>query len=216
MVAFLQGSAITENPHVIQDVFNYMPGRTYSELSRVVRRAWHMKPDPFRVEMQSRMTPGLSEQGMWVTSWRSQFMASRETLRNVPKSAYEELIGHFFNQTCIHVQCTLETWIAPLMHCAPYLFQGDDCTTHTHNLTLAAVEADYNKDGARGYLGTSLAMEITQTVCGDRTILYAEGFFNGMFRCGKGDDSSARAWLDTVAVLAEQNKDAAELLKKLH
>jgi hypothetical protein len=211
MVAFLQGSAITENPHVVNDVLNYMPGTTYSSLSRIVRSAWHMKHDPLRVDMQSRMTPGLSEQGTWMTGWRSQFMASRETLRNVPKSAYEELIGHFCNQTCVHVQCTMETWLGPLMNCAPHLFRGDNCSTHTHKLALAAVEADYSKDGSPT---GPLATKITQTVCGDRTILYSESFYNGMFFCGEGDYSSARAWLDTVAVPAEQNKDAAALLEK--
>jgi hypothetical protein len=173
-----------------------------------------MARDPVRVEMQSRMTPGLSEQGMWMTGWRSQFMASRETLRNVPKSAYEELIGNFCNKTCVHVQCTMETWLGPLMNCAPHLFAGDNCTKHTHNLALPAVEADFNKDGLFGHGGDTLATKITQTVCGDRTILYAENFYNGMFFCGEGDYSSARAWLDTVAVPAEQNKDTAELLKK--
>jgi hypothetical protein len=208
-------STIIENPHVIQDIFNYMPGTTYSSLSRIVRSAWHMARDPVRVEMQSRMTPGLSEQGMWMTGWRSQFMVGIErNASQCSKICLRRVDWKLCNKTCVHVQCTMETWLGPLMNCAPHLFAGDNCTKHTHNLALPAVEADFNKDGLFGHGGDTLATKTTQTVCGDRTILYAENFYNGMFFCGEGDYSSARAWLDTVAVPAEQNKDTAELLKK--
>ncbi len=42
MVSFIQGDALTENPHIIYDMMVNIPGTTYKDLSRHVRESWHM------------------------------------------------------------------------------------------------------------------------------------------------------------------------------
>jgi hypothetical protein len=46
MTAFVQGGGLTENPHIVADILNYLPGTIFSTLSRHVRDGWHFGKDP--------------------------------------------------------------------------------------------------------------------------------------------------------------------------
>lgn len=206
LMAFVQGSAITENPHIVEDVVNVLPTTTYMGLSRIVKDAWHMRADPKRADLQNRSIPSLQQQGAWPTSWRSQFMASRDAVRSVPRKYYLELMDIMCHVTCDHVQCALETWISPLMGCAEFLVkQEGHCRELNHeNMSWAVRPADYEKDGNKGrrndksLVGSTKQVSCTSGIGGqhNQTIVYAKSVINGIFLCASDTRQDAlEAWL---------------------
>jgi len=93
LTAFIQGEALEENPHIIHDIRNYVPGTTYSDLTRRVRNAWQFaRVRAFEVELQNRTNPVVWQKGSWLAGWRSMLMASRSAILNIEKSTYNDYI----------------------------------------------------------------------------------------------------------------------------
>jgi Protein of unknown function (DUF3431) len=207
MVAFLHGNANTENPHVIDDILNFLPGTTFFSLTRLVRGAWHMQSDAARASLQERLVPELLSQDSWLTSWRYQFMASRETIRSIPQWGYQDIESALCNLSCQHnEQCTIDLWVAPLFRCATFFFlEQNGMITAKHNHVMATVEADWTKDvvleqGANPDESVLQVAESThQIIVKDRSLVYSESYINGLFLCAKGvDPDQVSKWLEKV------------------
>lgn len=189
MTAFLQGSAYTENPHVAHDVLHYLPGTTYASLSRNVRGAWHLgKHMEKRRTFLERGTPHLLNQTTWVTGWRSQFLASRETLRSVPRQLFADLNQAMRDETCGHPQCGLETWLGPLFGCAEYALGANATIVRYENRSLTVFPSDFLKDSSTKGRPVDaphprVANHITQVTAGKKILLYSESTINGLFTC---------------------------------
>ena len=187
-IAFLQGEARKENPEFVQDIRNRMDGVSYAGLGRIVRLGWHMKNDTVRQSLQDRLAPGLRTQKSWTTSWRSQFLISRSTIKRHPRSAYAELNEAICEKKCKHVQCSLEVWLGPLFGCAPYLFDDEsECEKKTLNWTLPISNViSEGETKAFKRQGSKISSQTKSITCGNRTIFYSrEGHVtnNGILVC---------------------------------
>lgn len=88
-VSFIQGGALTENPHVIYDMMVHIPGTTYKDLSRHVRNGWHFpKEGVAEKEIMRKLFPYLENKTSWLTSWRGMFAVSREQIRLHPEKVF--------------------------------------------------------------------------------------------------------------------------------
>ena len=228
LVAFLQGSAVTENPHIVEDVLGALPTTSYLGLSRLVRPAWHMRNDTVRSNIQNQIVPSLASQHTWPTSWRSQFLASRAFIRSVPRGTFLQLMDYMCEKTCLHVQCALETWLAPLFGCADFVWReqqrANSCSPrikpkHLENISWAVWPADYVKDGKPN---DGISRGVTQVSCTtsefpiqgmprNQTLVYTEGWLNGIYACVEDTPQTLLEdwlWAKTTSVppLYAQNK----------
>lgn len=190
MGAFLQGSAWSENPHVVHDILNYLNGTWFSDLSRVVKISWHGALLEKRRHFIEELAPEILNKTRWLNGWRSQYMASRPALRSIPKQTYLNFMDAFCNKTCGHgpqeIQCGTEMWMGPLYRCSPYLFEGNGTKTVVHNTSLTAFPSDYLKDSLvkEGTIyWDTLATTVTQLTKGNKSILYSVSPVNGLLTC---------------------------------
>lgn len=199
MTAFLQGGALTENPHVVHDILSYIPGMTYRELTRHVRVGWPWKETGVRAEMVKKTVPHILEEEMWLTGWRSMYMAARSELLKYPNSVYAEFNHNVCNKKCRNIDCGMEVLFGPLYHCDPSLFRGQDCSApHTHDLAPRIISEDFMKDGLMKNVN-STAKSTKRITCGDRTMLYAKSTINGVLVCVKSEGvMSAEEWNDIL------------------
>ncbi|KAI2511259.1 hypothetical protein MHU86_3225 [Fragilaria crotonensis] len=182
MVAFIQGGALTENPHLRHDILRYLPGTYYTDLARVVGGGWHMDADPVRESMIQRVAPDLLNHSSWLTNWRGQFMASRDALQRVPKEVYTEFNANYCNESCVANDCSMEVWTAAMFQCVDTLFMNELCQVNEHDLSAKVIPSDFRKDG-NGFASEGMAWRTTQKTCGNRSIFYSESEVNGRFFC---------------------------------
>lgn len=196
MVAFIQGGALTENPHVRHDMTHYIPGTLYADLSRHVRGTWHMVKDPIRDLMMKRVVaPQTFNVRTWMINWRSQFMASRTALRRIPLDFYHELNKKSCSKACQEINCGTEIWFSPMFGCSDIVFQGNDCQTHVHHITAKTIPEDHLKDD---FGNGVLAWTTNQTTCGNATLLLSPSAVNGRIICVEQPIARSTQWWRTA------------------
>lgn len=183
MAAFVQGGALTENPHLIHDIKTYIKGTTYKSLARCVRGAWHLTDDKVVAAMQSKMIPEILKLDSWVEGWREMFMLSTAKIQKFDKSIYKDMMKELCDKTCRDINCDFETWFGSAF-CADILHTGPNCVSHHHGVAPKVTRTDYFKDS---YLSTPTAYQTHRKTCTNKnvtsTILIAESAVNGMLSC---------------------------------
>ncbi len=190
IISFIQGGALTENPHIIHDILGPdLPGMTYRGLARNTRLAWHMM-DYEKVEkrgepdIMSNYLSHLLNMTHWISDWRAMFTVSGAQIRQNPWKAYSFINEKLAHGECNLINCNMEVLFAPFFGCGDaHLFQGaSSCTSGTFaNLSLVVWEEDYMKDSFQNGTGPSQYYKWKQ--CGNKTILYSEGTLNGDLIC---------------------------------
>lgn len=204
MVAFLQGGAWTENPHLFYDISNYIPGTYYSDLTRYVNDAWHMNNDSVELAMIRRVAPQILNETLWWASWRSQFMVSRRALQRIPLDLYHDFNQKFCSNSCQAINCGTETWFSAMFECSDTWFQGAACRKYEHHLAPKVIPDDFRKDSVNEDTPTTqelLAWSTMQTTCdGTKTMLVAGSTINGRLICVEHDQSrtSVKWWHDAI------------------
>jgi hypothetical protein len=185
MVAFIQGGALTENPHLLHDIMHIIPGTYYADLSRHVLEAWHMGSDPVRSSMIRQVAPRILHEKFWWASWRSQFMVSRRALQRFPRQLYQEFNQKFCSQTCKEINCGTEVYFSAMFGCTDSVFRGPECTQHKHYLYPMLIPEDLTKDALfyDNMKYETFASSTLQTTCGTKTMLVAESIINGRLVC---------------------------------
>lgn len=173
----------------------YLPGTYYTDLTRVVRRAWHMggAPDLVRESMIQRVAPDLLNHTTWLTNWRGQFMASRDALQRVPKEVYMDFNANFCNKSCAASDCNMEIWMAAMYQCVDAFFVNELCQVNEHDLSAKVIPIDFRKDG-RDAGGEDMAWRTTQTTCGDRSFFHSQSIVNGRLCCVERNTSHTADW----------------------
>lgn len=215
MVAFLQGSSITENPHIVHDVMSYLPGTRFKDLSRHIRSAWHFPAYANSTDqngIQEKTSPIVYQQKTWVTSWRSMFLASRTELHTLSKALYIEHNELFCSNKCTASNCNIEVWFAPLFKCTPVLFKGTDCETRKFKAAPLGVDEDLVKD-ANFHFKKKRALPkmksvTTQITCGNRTLFYMESKANGVLMCV---DDSKLDWEEELKTMYKEDVQSLNL-----
>jgi len=196
MLSFIQGGGIMENPHVIYDMLNNIPGTTYRDLSRHVRDGWHFQEVGLMKgkgeDNIEEVFPYLKERQSWKTGWRSMFSVSREQIRNHELSSYSNILDMLRTKgRCIFPNCHLEVWYSILFGCDPDHLVDDDlqkslCESGTYpNLSKPVFgDVDLQKNGYRNYPGDkSAAKETNYKKCGTKMALYSTSLSNGELMC---------------------------------
>jgi hypothetical protein len=125
MISFIQGGALTENPHVIYDILGpNLPGLMYRGLARHVRGAWHMieyekVENKGEVEFISRFVDYLFNESLWLTDWRGMLTVSRAQIRQHPWKAYSFINEKTVHEECHSVSCNMEFLFAPFLAVIP-------------------------------------------------------------------------------------------------
>ncbi len=212
-VSFVQGGAITENPHIIHDMLDQpIPGMYFKDLSRQVRDAWHFgdydKDEKARAGEYGIVMSAiryLEKESLWLNSWRGMFTTTRNQIRLHPLEVYaginEKLCGH----VCSSRNCNMETFWSSLMGCSKILFRegssisnggGDEGRVHQKkteactggrlkNLSPTVFDEDYKKDSLKDMPKDALtpSNNTDWIQCGSKTILYTTSFVNGVLMC---------------------------------
>ena len=214
MMAFIQGGALTENPHLWNDIL--MATRTphnvsYRDLARHVSDGWHMRVgDPAMdvdASLMNQSIPTLSKERVWKTSWRGMFMVSRSTVQRHPRHLYNQYNTHLCQQTCLFRNCIFESVAGPFFGCSDIHYMKHRGTTasddilhdgcvrqYTKGVGLQVDHIDFIKDSIQNDpFGGIVSHEVTQITCPRRTILYAQSVVNGLLMCfdrGYEDDDN--------------------------
>ena len=127
MVSFIQGGALTENPHIIYDMMVHIPGTTYKSLSRYVKDSWHMQGQKEAdIEIMRNSFPYLENKTTWLTSWRGMFAASREQIRLHPRKDYVDINKRLCSGACGFRNCNMEVMFAPFFGCDLHLHGSEN------------------------------------------------------------------------------------------
>lgn len=196
MVSFLQGGALTENPHVIYDMMVHLPGTTFKSLSRHVREAWHFEgQEEAEMEIMRHSFPHLENKTSYLASWRGMFAASREQIMLHPQEYYFEISKKLCGGTCGFRNCNMEAFFAPFFGCDVHLFHENNENNHeqcefgvSHGIAPSVFTEDYLKDSYSG-AGTE-TNETNWARCGNKTVYYSASELNGILLCIM--DSGAR------------------------
>jgi hypothetical protein len=146
-VAFVQGNPLTENPHVMEDI--WMSARirdlSFRDLSRHVRNGWHTEHNTVvgRLSQHNKNNnnhnntsvesiiinetiPTLQNFRVWKTGWRGMYMVSRQAIKRHPLTIYQDLNRHLCQQTCAYRNCMFESINSPFWGCSDvhFLEQG--------------------------------------------------------------------------------------------
>ena len=196
MISFVQGGAMTENPHIIYDMMVHVPGTTYQDLSRHVRVAWHMidykdntkKKGEEEIMMHSFRY--MQNQSSWLTNWRGMFAVSRDQIKQHQWHIYADINDKLCRKECNFLNCNMEVWFSTLFHCNSHLFQNSShenetkCTSGVYtNISRIVFEEDYKKDGQHD---PKPNLQTEWISCGNRTIFYAGSSINGALICTDG------------------------------
>ncbi len=213
MVAFIQGSGLTENPHLVHDILHTIPGTYYADLSRYVTTAWHMGVDPVRSSMIQKVAPQLMNESGWLASWRTQFMVSRAALQRFPRALYQEFSQTLCSHTCVDFNCGTEVWFSSMFGCTDVMFRdGSDCQPNVeHHLSPKVIQRDYYKDSVSSvHEDETLAWSTIQTTCGNRTLLQARSKVNGRLVCVEGNptgiSNSNQWWREAIYQMYAEDK----------
>mmetsp|Transcript_9077 Transcript_9077/g.14540 ORF Transcript_9077/g.14540 Transcript_9077/m.14540 type:complete len:383 (+) Transcript_9077:212-1360(+) len=203
MVAFIQGGAITENPHVIYDMMEYIPGTTFKGLSRHVRTAWHFEKskDNATQGIVSMAFSHVKERKTWLAPWRGMFAASQDQIRRLPWLVYADIESKLRDKKCLSRNCNMEVYFGPLFGCVPYLYHRltnnnyTDCTSGVLNDTsLPVFEQDYMKDscsfGSNSECNNGVSTETSWRRCGNDIIFFSGSKVNGELTCVGGVDET--------------------------
>jgi hypothetical protein len=196
-VAFIQGDGLTENPHLVYDIFHTIPGTYYMDLSRIITRWYTLQDvDPVRDTMIGQVAPQLLNESTWFINLRGQFLASREALQRIPQDVYQRFNDMLCGKNCTSRNCNAEFWFPPMFGCYHAMFRGPDCEEYEHYLTPRVIPQDFKKDSLIGSHHETQAWSTIQTTCRFgghnstngaiqivRTILVAEAEVNGRLIC---------------------------------
>lgn len=191
MVSFIQGGALTENPHIIHDILGpnlWLPGLTYRSLSRYVQVAWHMidyekEEKKGDAEIMTRYAPYLFNMSSWITGWRGMYTVSSAQIRQHPWKSYSFIHEKILREECFFRNCYMEMLFSSLFGCNTHLFEDESsCTSGVYaNLSLVVLKEDYWKDT---YHNNSYpAQDYKWKQCGNKTLLYSESGLNGDLIC---------------------------------
>jgi len=188
LVSFIQGGALTENPHIIHDILGPdLPGLTYRGLARNTRSAWHMinyekaekRGEP---EIMTRYLAHLLNVTLWINDWREMFTASGAQIRQNPWKAYNFINEKLAHGECNFINCNMETLFSSFFGCGTHFEDESTCTSGVYtNLSLAVHEEDYMKDSF--LVGTGPSQDYKWKQCGNKTVLYSESTLNGDLIC---------------------------------
>lgn len=205
MTAFIQGGAPHENPHILHDIRSFIPGTSYSDLTRSVKPAWMFKGmSDIELILQNRTNIRVATKGgLWLAAWRSMFMASSSKVKSIDKSIYIEYINNICGKTCGHkLNCNLEVWFSPFFECTPDSFKGRECVTSTMNVTHSIIEEDYDKGGYDSNHGPSQFS--TRTTCGNRTIIHSASSVNGILICLEMPEDTSINWHELLKQITNE------------
>lgn len=197
MISFIQGGGITENPHIIFDIMENMPGLQYKSLSRVVGPAWHFvkyeevkdgEKDILNSHLGFLLTQPHVRNTGWLSDYRGMFTVSRDQIREHSLNVYAGISGKIRMKVCELRNCCMETWFSSLFGCNTYFFRNDDenCRSGVYkNLANAVFDEDYNKDG----VGDKPPTKDTNWIdCGDKMMFFAKSEMNGALICVRRTD----------------------------
>lgn len=213
MVSFIQGDALTENPHIIYDMLVNIPGTTYKDLARHVRDGWFMegvKENP-EMEIMHNLFPYLEDKEVWLTSWRGMFAASREQIKLHSPKSYFDINKTLCSKKCKYIHCNMEVWFAPLFGCDPQLYGNDnqeECKFGVHDIAPKLFAEDHMKDSfadGNGDTRTTIASTTHWTKCGDKTVYHSTSAHNGVLLCTDESrrNSQSRTWGGIVSSYSE-------------
>jgi hypothetical protein len=191
-VSFIQGSGITENPHIIYDLMGEeLPGMTYKVLSRYVKDSRHMFGTEAGVndkttkesEIFKVYFPLLRNHHTWMTGWRGMFTVSRSKIRQNPKYLYVTLIFDLESNKCVSANCNMEVLFAPLFDCNPLLGEKPNCTRGLYtNLSYPVIKEDYLKDGCNNCTHSPVR-DTEWEICGRQMSVFSKSLLNGAMLC---------------------------------
>mmetsp|Transcript_38979 Transcript_38979/g.93363 ORF Transcript_38979/g.93363 Transcript_38979/m.93363 type:complete len:368 (+) Transcript_38979:178-1281(+) len=212
-VSFIQGGALTENPHIIYDTMQDLPGEQYKSLSRHVDLAWHFVDynAPGNGEKKILDDLGFME-GMgksWVSAYRGMFAVSGDRIKRYGLNAYADINVKIREKECETRNCLMETYFSPLFGCEPSKFQARDnqkCTSGVFKNVANTVFEDDHRKNACCQMQKWHSFEDTKWLnCGNETLLYALNNLNGALMCiehtraANSTEHVRRLYLDMIA-----------------
>jgi len=187
MVSFIQGGALTENPHIIYDMMVHIPGTTYKSLSRYVKDAWHFKgTNEAEMEIMRHSFPHLENKTAYLTSWRGMFAVSREQIKLHPQKDYLDINKKLCSGTCGFRNCNMETFFAPFFGCDVHLPHANNDNREqcefgvSRGIAPSVFAEDHLKDGNNGGTKTN---DTNWSQCGNKTVYYSASTLNGVLLC---------------------------------
>ena len=192
-VSFVQGGALTENPHIIYDILilSSLPDITYMSLSRHVRHAWHIVDykqfnKTGEKDILDSFAPYLFDYRNWDADWRGMFSVSAKEIRQHSWNKYYMINDILSHDKCTDKfrNCAMEIFFSSIFGCNQYLFSaphGHNCTSGVYkNVSNAVFEEDYQADGA---INNGTATNWAWSVCGTKTLLRSISQVNGGLIC---------------------------------
>lgn len=201
MVSFIQGGALTENPHIIYDMMVHIPGTTFKSLSRYVKDGWHFPNLKAEMDIMRHSFPHLENKTTFITSWRGMFAASKEQIQLYPQEDYLDMKKKLCSGICAFRNCNMEIFFAPFFGCGDYFLYAnidnrEQCEFGiSHGIAPSVFAEDYLKDSLKGVSSTE-NKDTSWSRCGNKTMYHSKSMVNGMLLCM--DASSSRAKRESI------------------
>ena len=191
MVSFIQGGGITENPHIIYDIMENMPGLQYKSLSRHVSQAWHyVKYDNYEKGEKGIVTnhlnflltqPHVHNTG-WMSDYRGMFTVSREQIKEHPLNVYDGISTKIRDALCQERNCCMETFFSSIFKCNSHFYGDGNCKHGVYkDIANVVFEEDYQKNGCSA--DVSPVRDTNWIECGHKMMFFAKSCLNGALIC---------------------------------